>query len=130
AFREQAVEMITSSRAAAAMENSLFRTFMFLFKASSRIIKIGLKSCLVSARVRRCDGFFHMAFRLLWQWTHPAAGQDPETKVFIPPVTDKNAFLDHCMVKAPVRMILDHAQKLLPPRVVWKLFLMVLGDLV
>jgi len=32
-----------------------------------------------SVSVRDCDGFFNMAFRVLWQWAHPAAGQDPET---------------------------------------------------
>ena len=33
--------------------------------------------------MRDCDGFFNVAFRVLWQWAHPAAGQDPETKGFI-----------------------------------------------
>lgn len=33
---------------------------------------IGLMSCSFSAR--SCHGFFHMSFRLLWQWSHAAAG--------------------------------------------------------
>ena len=41
-----------------------------------------------SVSVRDCDGFFNMAFRVLWQWAHPAAGQDPETKVFVTAVND------------------------------------------
>jgi hypothetical protein len=59
-----------------------------------------------------------MAFRVLWQWAHPAARQDPETKVFITAVNDDEAFRQHCMVKAPVRMLRDQAQELFPPWVI------------
>jgi hypothetical protein len=59
-----------------------------------------------------------MAFRVLWQWAHPAAGQDPQTKVLVTAVNDDEAFWQHCMVKAPVRMLRDQAQELLPPGVI------------
>src|SRR4029077_5397230 len=62
---------------------------------------------------RRCDGFFHMAFRLLWQWTHPAAGQEPDTRIFTRTVEYDCPFLRDCTIKACLWMRLDHADEIL-----------------
>ena len=38
----------------------------FVIERHPRFVHIGLTSYLFSARNRRCDGFLHVAFRLLW----------------------------------------------------------------
>src|SRR5438045_8644179 len=87
----------------------------FQLKPSSRIIKIGLRSYVASARARRCDGMFDIRFRFLWQWTHPAAGQDHNTDIFVSAVKENHAFRYDCAIKTPLRMRLDRAHEILLP---------------
>ena len=81
---------------------------------------IGLMSCSFSARTRSCNRFFHMAFRLLWQWTHPTARQEPDTGIFARTVKDDCAFLRDCTIKACLRMRVDHADEILLPWIAFK----------
>jgi hypothetical protein len=92
----------------------------FVIERHPRFVHIGLTPYLFSARRRRCDGFFHVAFRLLWQWTHPAAGQEPDTRIFARTVKDDCAFLCYCAIKAFRWMGLDDLQELLVPRIPFK----------
>src|SRR4029453_4204532 len=78
----------------------------------------GLMSFSFSAR--SCHGFFHMAFRLLWQWTHSAAGQEPDTRIFTGTVEDDCPFLRHCTIKACFWMRLHHADEILLPWIAFK----------
>ena len=79
---------------------------------------IGLMSCSFSGR--SCHGFFHMSFRLLWQWTHSAAGQEPDPRIFARAVEYDCAFLRDCTIKAFFWMRLDNADELLLPWVAFK----------
>src|SRR4030095_16105567 len=72
---------------------------------------IGLMSCSFSAR--SCHGFFHMSFRLLWQWPHPAAGQEPDAGIFARTVKYDCAFLRGCAIKAFLWMRLNQTQEIL-----------------
>jgi hypothetical protein len=61
-----------------------------------------------------------MAFRLLWQWPHPAAGQEPDTGIFARTVKYDCAFLCDCAIKAFLWMRLDQAQEILLPWITFK----------
>src|SRR4029453_9043916 len=117
ALREQPLA-IPSSRAAA-MRSVLVRTFI-LFNLSSLRAYIELRPYVSSLRSRRCNGFFHMAFRLLWQWTHPAAWQEPDTRILTRTVEYDCPFLRDCTIKACLRMRLDHADEILLPWIAFK----------
>ena len=81
---------------------------------------IELRSYVFSPSSRRCDGFFHMAFRLFWQWTHPAARQEPDTRIFTRAVQYDCPFLRNCTIKACLWMRLDHADEILLPWIAFK----------
>src|SRR4029453_4246460 len=96
ALREQPL-VIPSSRAAA-MRSVLVRTFILFNPSSLRAYRT--KVVRVFSQTKRRGGFFHMAFRLLWEWTHPAAGQEPDTRIFTRTVKYDCPFLRDCTVKA------------------------------
>ena len=64
---------------------------------------------------------FDIRFRLLWQRTHPAAGQDPNTDIFVSAVKENHAFRYDCAIKTPLRMRLDRAQETLLPWIAFKI---------
>jgi len=92
----------------------------FVIERHPRFVHIGLAPYLFSARNRRCDGLFHMPFRLLWQWPHPAAGQEPDTGIFARTVKYDYAFLCDCAIKAFLWMRLDDADEILLPWITFK----------
>jgi hypothetical protein len=61
-----------------------------------------------------------MAFRFLWQWPHPAAGQKPDTGIFARTVKYDCAFLCDCAIKAFLWMGFDHPQEFLLPWITFK----------
>ena len=61
-----------------------------------------------------------MAFRLLWQWPHPAARQKPDTGIFARTVKYDCAFLCDCAIKACLRMRLNNTDEILPPWITFK----------
>ena len=71
-------------------------------------------------RKRAFDGFFHMAFRLLWQWTHPAVGQEPDTGIFARTVEYDCAFLRDSTIKARLWMRPDDVDEILLPWIPFK----------
>src|SRR4029450_10121767 len=78
-----------------------------------------LMSCSFSAR--SCHGFFHMSFRHLWQWPHPAAGQEPDTGILTGTVKYDCASLGHCAIKTCLRMRLNNTDEILPPWITFKI---------
>src|SRR5512132_4119048 len=107
ALREQPLEIVSSR--AAAMGSALVN--MFISYSTPY---------LFSAGYRRCDGFFHMAFGLLWQRPHSAAGQEPDTGIFARTVKYDCAFLCDCAIKAFLWMRLDQPQETLLPWITFK----------
>jgi hypothetical protein len=86
-------------------------------------------SSKLSARKRAFYRFLHEAFASCIQRSHPAARHHPDTEVCIMAIVNYDVFLWRRTVKASLRLLFDEAQELVAPRIVDKLFLMRLHDL-